>query len=182
MQKVKSLIKRHAPDLFLRLVRSYNNREYNNLSNEQIFGKIYKSGVWGKSDDPSKPYYSGSGSRRADEVAAYVQSIQDFLRSFTSKPDAVDLGCGDFSVGYQVRSLCHRYVACDVVPNLIAFNQDRYGDLNVVFKALDITKDELPRGEIAFVRQVLQHLSNEHISGFLAKAPVQEPEWVMEAE
>ena len=45
MQKVKSLIKRHAPDLFLRLVRSYNNREYNNLSNEQIFGKIYKSGV-----------------------------------------------------------------------------------------------------------------------------------------
>lgn len=83
----------------------------------------------------------------------------------------VDLGCGDFSVGYQIRGLYRRYVACDVVPSLIAFNQDRYADLVVEFKPLDIAKDEFPRREIAFVRQVLQHLSNDQISGFIAKAP-----------
>ena len=61
MEKVKRLVKRHAPDLLMRLVRSYNNREYNNLPNEQVFTKIYESGVWGKSEDPSKPYFSGGG-------------------------------------------------------------------------------------------------------------------------
>jgi hypothetical protein len=67
--------------------------------------------------------------------------------------------------------LCNRYVACDVVPSLIGFNQARYSDLAVEFKVLDLARDELPRGDIAFVRQVLQHLSNEQISGFIARAP-----------
>jgi hypothetical protein len=171
MGNVRRLIKRHAPDSFLRLARLYNNREYNNLSNEQVFTKIYESGAWGESEDSARPFYSGSGSRRDAEVAAYVQSVVIFLRSFEVKPDVVDLGCGDFSVGRQVRSLCNRYVACDVVPSLIAFNKDRYGNLGVDFKVVDLAKDELPRGDIAFVRQVLQHLSNEQISGFVASAP-----------
>jgi hypothetical protein len=171
METVRKLIKRHAPDLFIRLVRSYKNREYNNLSPEQLFTKVYESGVWGKSDDPDSPFYSGSGSRREDEVAAYVQSVTSFLSSFEAKPDVVDLGCGDFSVGRQLRGLCNRYIACDVVPRLILFNQARYSDLGVEFKILDLTKDELPRGNIAFVRQVLQHLSNEQISKFIAHAP-----------
>jgi hypothetical protein len=171
MEKVRRLIKRHAPDSFLRLVRLYNNREYNNLSNEHVFTKIYESGAWGKSDDSANPFYSGSGSRRDGEVAAYVQSAASLLRSFEVKPDVVDLGCGDFSVGRQLRSLCNRYVACDVVPSLIGFNQARYSDLAVEFKVLDLARDELSRGDIAFVRQVLQHLSNEQISGFIARAP-----------
>ncbi|MET0678441.1 MAG: class I SAM-dependent methyltransferase [Bradyrhizobium sp.] len=170
MEKVRRLIKRHAPNSFLRLVRTYNNRQYNNLSNEQVFTKIYESGVWGASEDASKPFYSGSGSRRDDEVAAYVHSVQQFLRSFQSKPDVVDLGCGDFAVGCRIRSLCNNYVACDVVPNLIKFNKAHYRDLHVDFRMLDLAKDQLPRGEVGFVRQVLQHLSNEAIHQFVARA------------
>ena len=83
----------------------------------------------------------------------------------------VDLGCGDFSVGCCIRHLCNRYIACDVVPNLIKFNKARYPDLAVDFRMLDLAKDELPRGEMGFVRQVLQHLSNEQISRFVARAP-----------
>ena len=170
MGKIKRLFKRHAPTPLLRLIRLYNNREYNNLSTEQIFTRIYESGVWGKSDDPACPYYSGSGSRRDSEVAAYVQSVGSLLRSFEVKPDVVDLGCGDFLVGRQVRSFCNRYIACDVVPGLVAFNQARYKELDVEFKVLDLARDELPPADIAFVRQVLQHLSNEQISGFTARA------------
>jgi len=129
MGRIRSFIKRNAPTPLLRLVRLYNNREYNNLSTEQIFTKIYEAGAWGKSDDPASPFYSGSGSRRDGEVAAYVQSVGSFLSSFEVKPDVVDLGCGDFSVGRQVRSFCNRYIACDVVPSLIAFNQARFNDL-----------------------------------------------------
>ena len=171
METIRKLIKRHAPASVLRVIRSYNNREYNNLSNEQVFTKIYQSGAWGKSADPAKPFYSGSGSRRDSEVAAYVQSAGHFLRSFDAKPDVVDLGCGDFSVGCRIRRLCNRYVACDVVPNLIKFNKAHYRDLAVDFRVLDLAEDELPRGDIGFVRQVLQHLSNRKIAGFVARAP-----------
>jgi len=167
---IKRLLKRNLPAPFLHAIRSYKNREYNRLSPEQIFTKIYEGGVWGKSNDPLNPFYSGSGSRSDDEVAAYVQSVAPFLRSFAVKPDAVDLGCGDFTVGSQVRIFCNRYVACDVVPGLIEFNRVRFQDLDVEFRALDLIEDELPPGDVAFVRQVLQHLSNDQISKFIARA------------
>ena len=113
---IKRLLKRNLPAPFLHAIRSYKNREYNSLSPEQIFTKIYEGDISGKSDDPLNPFYSGSGSRSDDEVAAYLQSVAPFLRSFAVKPDVVDLGCGDFTVGSQVRIFCNRYVACDVVP------------------------------------------------------------------
>jgi len=166
---IKELIKRRLPAPVPRLVRYYKNREYNNLSTEQIFTKIYESGVWGKSADRASPFYSGSGSHKADEVAVYVQSVANFLRSFKVKPDVVDLGCGDFTVGRQVRGFCKRYIACAVVPSLIAFNQAQFKDLDVGFKILDLIKNELPLGDVAFVRQVLQHLSNDQISKFVSR-------------
>ena len=76
---IKRLLKRNLPAPFLHAVRSYKNREYNNLSTEQIFTKIYEGGVWGKSNDPLNPFYSGSGSRSDDEVAAYLQSVPFYV-------------------------------------------------------------------------------------------------------
>src|SRR5260370_42482432 len=102
----RSLIKRSLPAPFLRLIRSYKNREFNTLSTQEILIKIYESGAWGKSKDQASPFYSGSGSNRADEIAAYVQSVTAFLSSFEVKPNIVDLGCGDFTVGSQVRIFC----------------------------------------------------------------------------
>jgi hypothetical protein len=166
---IKRMIKRRLPAPLLRLVRFYKNREYNNLSTEQIFTRIYESGAWGKSKDPIRPFYSGSGSRRDDEIAAYVQSVGNFLCSFQVKPSVVDLGCGDFTVGSQLRKFCDRYVACDVVPSLIASNKTQFKDLEVEFKVLDLIENELPPGNVAFVRQVLQHLSNDQINRFIAR-------------
>lgn len=169
---IRRFSKRILPASFLRLMRSYKNREYNNLSTEQIFTRIYQRGTWGKSEDPASPFYSGSGSHKDDEIAVYVQSVANFLRSFEVKPNVVDLGCGDFAVGRQVRSFCNRYIACDVVPSLIAFNQARFKDFDVKFKVLDLIENELPPGDIVFVRQVLQHLSNDQISRFVARVPL----------
>ena len=166
---IKALIKRSLPASVLRLVRYYKNRGYNNLSTEQIFTRIYESGAWGKSEDPNRPFYSGSGSNKDHEIAVYVQSVGNFLRSFQVKPSVVDLGCGDFTVGSQIRKFCEPYVACDVVSNLIAFNRAKFKDLGVEFKVLDLIEDELPLGDVAFVRQVLQHLSNDQISRFVAR-------------
>ncbi|WP_374333561.1 class I SAM-dependent methyltransferase, partial [Aestuariivirga sp.] len=67
---------------------------------------------------------------------------------------------------------CGRYVACDVVPDLIAFNRNAYSHLDVDFRVLDMAEDALPEGDVVFVRQVLQHLGNAAIARAVAKIAV----------
>ena len=132
----------------------------------QVFGEVYSNRAWG--DDAASPFFSGPGSRDSAVVGEYVKSLGDFLKTL-GKPDVVDLGCGDFKVGAQIRASCGRYTACDAVPELIAFNRKAYKALDVDFQVVDIVEDPLPEGEVAIVRQVLQHLSNAAISRALAK-------------
>ncbi|MFO1133136.1 MAG: glycosyltransferase family 2 protein [Hyphomicrobiales bacterium] len=137
----------------------------------EIFSEIYRRKDWGEADDPTTPFYSGPGSRESAVVSGYVTAVADFLRSL-GKPDVVDLGCGDFKVGAQIRPWCGRYVACDVVPDLIAFNRNAYSHLDVDFRVLDMAEDALPEGDVVFVRQVLQHLGNAAIARAVAKIAV----------
>jgi hypothetical protein len=164
---IKGLLKRTAPRWLLELRRKYVvhkcEKMYANLSTREIFIKIYEEGAWGKSRDPQQKFCSGSGSHHAYIVDGYVRSVKKFLSSFEVKPNVVDLGCGDFYVGSQVRHLCNEYIACDIVPQVIEFNRSRYVNQNVDFRVLDFTRDELPSGDAVFLRQVLQHLSNEEI-------------------
>lgn len=163
-------IKKILPPWFLNLRREYRAERhrtkhlaYEDLSAQQVFTKIYEEGAWGKSTDPAQKFFSGSGSHDNAIIVPYIEAIQKVLSSFPKKPDVVDLGCGDFYVGSRVRSLCEAYTACDIVESLINFNKEKYESLNVDFRCLDLTKDELPRGDIVFIKQVLQHLSNEQI-------------------
>jgi hypothetical protein len=140
MAMLKRLVKRSLPAPVLRLVRLYKNREFNNLSTEQIFTRIYERGAWGRPQNPARPFFSGTTGRGDEETAGYVRAVGDFLCSFPVKPNIVDLGCGDFMVGSQIRKFCGRYIACDVVPGLIDFNKRQFEDLDVEFKLLDLVK------------------------------------------
>ena len=62
-----------------------------------------------------------------------------------------------------------RYVGCDVVPAVIESNRHRHARPGVEFTLEDLVTDPLPAGEAAFVRQALQHLSNEQICAILPK-------------
>jgi hypothetical protein len=167
---VRQIAKRFLPRFILQIIRHRKMRQYTNLSTEQVFTKIYRSGAWGKSDDVSTPFFSGAGSHRSELVAPYIQAVRDFLISFDRKQVVVDLGCGDFFVGSQIRSFSARYIACDVVPKLIEFNTLHFQDPVTEFRLLDIAEDDLPAGDIACVRQVLQHLSNAQIQKFVDRA------------
>jgi hypothetical protein len=80
----------------------------------------------------------------------------------------VDLGCGDFRIGQRICSaISVNYVGVDIVSELIAYNQSRFGSESVSFKCANIIDDELPNGELCLIRQVLQHLSNKQISRVL---------------
>jgi len=141
----------------------YSARKYKNLTPQQIFEKIYQKGAWGLSEDPLQPFFSGRGSHADVIVSTYLNAVQDFLSGFIEKPSVVDLGCGDFSVGSKIRHLCGKFTACDVVTKLIEFNRVKYKNLDIDFRVLDLTTNDLPSGDIVFIRQVLQHLSNEQI-------------------
>jgi SAM-dependent methyltransferase len=170
MSGLKQALKRALPQSAIDFYRRWNWQEnkYKGLSAQQVFTQIYREGAWGQAEEPDRRFSSGAGSRDEAVVATYVDAVRPILASFGRKPDVVDLGCGDFNVGSQLRNLCNRYIACDIVAPLIEENRAKFAQRDVEFRVLDLSTDELPPGDVVFVRQVLQHLSNQQIRACLA--------------
>lgn len=132
-----------------------------------VFESIYRKNLWG-----GKPgeFCSGDGTSDLDITAPYVARITDLSEKegFAGKT-FVDLGCGDFRVGSKLAPLSGRYFAIDVVKPLIQSHLAANTLPNVSFCCLDMIDDEIPDGDVCFIRQVFQHLSNDQISRILPK-------------
>ena len=141
-------------------------------SNREIFTNVYRNKLWGiASLENESPFYSGPGSSDPQIVDPYVDTVKRFFSSFPTKKKAVDLGCGDFRVGSRIVDSFDSYTACDVVPELVHFNQEYWRHLPVEFRVVDLVKDQIPDGDVLIVRQVLQHLSNDDINKFKQSIP-----------
>jgi len=153
------------------------------LHRRRTFQSIYCQLLWG--EDGKSPFFSGFGSRDR-HAELYIEAMVPLLaqHSGTSREELVivDLGCGDFAVASALlKSLTSlkplkgvRYIGCDIVPELIDYNQFWYGTApygltTVEFRKIDIVRDRLPDGDVCLVRQVLQHLSNAEITTILPK-------------
>ncbi len=128
--------------------------------------QVYNMKLWG---DNTTRFYSGDGSHNPKIVTPYIAIIASFFKTFKSPPIVCDLGCGDFNIGKQLLSFSSKYVAIDIVPDLIAYNKSLFKHSNLEFKCLDLAKDDLPTGDCAILRQVLQHLSNTEIQSIISK-------------
>ena len=126
--------------------------------------QIYEKNLWGgkKAD-----FYSGEGSHHPEIVNPYIVAVSSFLTSFKNPLTVCDLGCGDFNVGKQLVNHTKKYVAVDIVPSLIARNKETFKAPNLEFQCLDIAETNLPAGDCAILRQVLQHLSNAEIQSIV---------------
>lgn len=133
-----------------------------------VFGAIYAHQAWGNLRNGPRKFFSGIGSHAPGAVRPYISAVTQFLRSLDDKPDVVDIGCGDFNVGSHIYPACGRYLAVDVVPDLIAHNAEQFAETGVRFAQLDITRDKPPSADIYFIREVFQHLSNAQIARALA--------------
>ena len=169
---LKKIVKKFIPNIILKyrekyIIKKARNR-FSKMKNHEIFKEIYLNKLWDPDLEKSNhEFYSGPGSHFPELVDNYIIGVKKFLSSLPKKPNVVDLGCGDFGIGSKIRKLCDNYIAVDIFDELINFNKKKYNDLNVDFRILDITYDELPSGDICFIRQVLQHLSNESIINFV---------------
>lgn len=147
--------------------RAEMHRANSQLSAEAVFTDIYAQNRWGGA--PGE-FNSGLGTTDTPTVWPYVSMIaaQAAGEGFLGLR-FVDLGCGDFTVGKWLVPLCSQYVGVDVVGPLIERNQNVFGNEHVQFVRRDIVADELPDGDVCFVRQVLQHLSNAQIATILER-------------
>ena len=163
--KLRSAVKLVTPAPLRRIGREYLSYRWDakfvGRPAEEIFSAIYREQKWGA--QPDSDFSSGSGSHIQSVVSPYVNAVRQFLESLPCPPSVVDLGCGDFNVGKQLLPYCGRYIACDVVPFLIQQNKGMFAGTKVDFRCVDIIEDDLPDGDIVFLRQVLQHLNNAQI-------------------
>ncbi|MCB9197644.1 MAG: class I SAM-dependent methyltransferase [Flavobacteriales bacterium] len=127
---------------------------------QKAMQQVYEEHLWGGAEFD---FYSGTGSHEMTIVKPYLDVMIRFLNGFPELLSVVDLGCGDFNVGKELLSHVKSYTAIDIVPDLIKRNQLKYRFDHLNFICLDIAKDQLPKGDCAIIRQVLQHLSNDEI-------------------
>ena len=128
--------------------------------------QIYDQNLWG---DNNTEFYSGFGSHNPAIVNPYVEVVTQFLTSFDTPITVLDLGCGDFNIGNQFVKFTKKYIAVDIVENLINYNQEKFKAAHLEFHCLDIAKDTLPKADCIIIRQVLQHLSNAEVQKILDK-------------
>jgi SAM-dependent methyltransferase len=181
---MKSRIRQILPASLVRMYRrfrlgmeSWMNRR---RSVEQVFTNIYLGRKWG--GDAEGGLCSGAGSLEEDAVGPYIGAVRAFLeRENLSSCRLVDLGCGDFRVGARLAPLAASYVGVDVVRPVVEQNQAGHATDRVSFLHRDILRDELPEGDVGFLRQVLQHLSNDQIRTVLQRVGSRYP-WVLITE
>lgn len=168
---MKEYIKKISPKLMIKIYHMirvfFVNRKFKNLSNSEIFSIIYKEKIW--NSESSKDFDSGWGSHEKEIINPYISRVNMFLKSKDEQLVVVDLGCGDFNVGKNLVEHSKRYIGVDIVKELVERNKLLFNVDKLEFLNLDILKDELPSGDCIFIRQVLQHLSNNDISRILGK-------------
>ena len=128
--------------------------------------QVYEKNLWGGGD---ADFYSGAGSHYPELVQPYVEAVRSFLQSFDEPLVVCDLGCGDFNIGKELVTHTKRYLAVDIVEDLIERNKKLFKAENLEFLCLDIAKDDWPSGDCVILRQVLQHLSNAEIRRIVDK-------------
>ena len=162
---------------------------YNNLIagayRRKIFQSIYRDHLWGT--DGSSFFFSGDRSRGV-HAKAYVEVMVPLLvqlaNEATKQIVIVDLGCGDFAIGSALlESLGNvRYIGCDLVPELIDYNEYEFGTESIEFRRIDITCNLLPDGDVCLIRHVFQHLSNPEIAAILPRLSKYRYVFVSEAQ
>jgi SAM-dependent methyltransferase len=133
---------------------------------KDVMNQIYDLHLWGGQDFD---FYSGFGSHDAEIVEPYLDNVITFLKSHNKKLIFCDLGCGDFNIGKQLTKYTKKYIAIDIVADLIERNKTIFKAENLEFHCFDIAKDDLPKADCIILRQVLQHLSNAEIKKVVEK-------------
>ena len=121
------------------------------------FSEIYANNEW--------EFGSGEGSLEIN-TRGYRRFLQQFLarRKIAS---VVDMGCGDWQFSRLLDWSGVHYQGYDIVPQVIATNQERFARDGVSFQLYSGDPAELPPADLLIAKDVLQHLPDAAIRAFL---------------
>jgi SAM-dependent methyltransferase len=120
-------------------------------SAESRFSEIFRGNHWRNPESASG--FGSSLEATVDARRAVTEIVERY--AVTS---LLDVPCGDFNWMSQV-DFKGSYCGGDIVRDLIAENQARYGDERRRFVVLDVTRDPLPASDLVLCRDCLNHLS-----------------------
>jgi hypothetical protein len=124
-----------------------------------FFSNIYDQALWG--EGTTEQPLSGPGSRL--DITEGLREILVTLVEAHGIHSMLDLGCGDMTWmpalldDLSARNHHLTYVGADVAANQIERNRERFTDLE--FCVLDMVTDPLPRADLVFCKEALNHLS-----------------------
>jgi hypothetical protein len=128
---------------------------------EAVFSEIYERNLW---NDPESVSGRGSTLQRT----TVIRSVLPVLLREVGAASLLDAPCGDFNWMRYTELGPVTYIGADVVPSLIARNQQSYGREGRKFLVLDITKDEIPKVDVILSRDCFAHLSFRNIHSAIA--------------
>jgi hypothetical protein len=128
---------------------------------QKVFSRIYMDNVWRNPE--SRSGTCATHTRTEVVRQALPRLVKDLgVRTFLDAP------CGDFNWMKLVSLGVDKYIGADIVPDLIARNQQAYGDGTREFRVLDITRHGLPAVDLILCRDCLVHLSFEQTAAAIA--------------
>jgi SAM-dependent methyltransferase len=128
------------------------------LASNNIFEAIYKSNFWS-----SQESHSGGGGSHINTTTKIRKALPEVWKIYDIKT-FLDVPCGDYNWMKEVNKKGIEYIGGDIVEDMIEENNRKYRDNNISFRKLDITKDILPKVDMIFCKDCLQHLSDENVS------------------
>lgn len=103
----------------------------------------------------------GSTVQNTAEIREHLPSI---FKQYKIK-SMVDIPCGDWNWMRLVDLSGIKYIGCDIVPQLVADNNAKYGNM---FQLLDITKGVPPKADLLLCRDLLFHLPQREVEQALS--------------
>ena len=125
---------------------------YKFKSSKSIFSEIYHNNSWNAQNS-----VSGPGSELP--VTSVIIEEIPFIIKETNAKILLDAPCGDFHWMKETKLDLDKYIGVDIVPEIIANNQQKYSNETRTFINLDIIKDRLPQADMILCRDCLVHLS-----------------------
>lgn len=158
LEQIKSYIKAKCPVCVL-VIEQIIGLRYKWKPITSVFSEIYYNKGFGGQDSVSGP---GSD---LTQTSVIRQEIPILIKEINAK-SLLDAPCGDFHWMKETKLDIDRYIGGDIVPDLIAQNQQKYSCETMEFIVLDITKtkDDLPQVDIILCRDCLVHLSFKDIT------------------
>lgn len=153
-------------------------RELHQFSDErvqEVFRSIYLEDIWGNPETRSGWGSTTSGPNGTERIRAAIGGIfKDF-----DVASILDAPCGDFNWMQHLDLGGRRYVGVDIVPEVVERNRLLFARPDRQFECADIIMDCLPEADLAIVRDVLIHLTNEQAVRALKNVLASQPKYLL---